>query len=100
MAWLLFAGLTGADEWLESLVGTSKTRDLEDRIAKLEKHLDEPSKKWVMFWSNNALQCPTLALRLQSNTRGPERTRTSMQDPKHEDISDPNSAAVFLAQKL
>ena len=29
VAWLIFASLTGADEWLKSLLGKSKTRDLE-----------------------------------------------------------------------
>jgi hypothetical protein len=45
VAWLLFASLTGADEWLKSLFGKSKTRDLDDRVEKLEKRLDELSKK-------------------------------------------------------
>jgi len=45
VAWLLFASLTDADEWLKSLFGKSKTRDLEDRVEKLEKRLDELSKK-------------------------------------------------------
>jgi len=45
VAWLLFASLTGADEWLKSLLGKSNTRDLEDRVEKLEKRLDEFLKK-------------------------------------------------------
>jgi len=45
VAWLLFASLTGADEWLKSLFGKSKMRDLEDRVEKLEKRLDELSKR-------------------------------------------------------
>lgn len=45
MAWLLFASLTGADEWLKSLFGKSKMRTLEARVEKLEKRLDELVKK-------------------------------------------------------
>ena len=45
VAWLIFASLTGADEWLKSLFGKSKTRDLETRVEKLEKRLDELGKK-------------------------------------------------------
>jgi hypothetical protein len=45
VGWLIFAGLTGADEWLKSLFGKSKTRDLEERVRTLEKRLDELGKK-------------------------------------------------------
>ena len=45
VAWLIFASLAGADEWLKSLFGKSKTRDLEARVEKLEKRLDELGKK-------------------------------------------------------
>jgi hypothetical protein len=45
LARLLFASLTGADEWLKSLLGKSNTRDLEDRVEKLEKRVDEFLKK-------------------------------------------------------
>ena len=41
VAWLIFNGLTGADEWLKSLFGKSKVSDLEARVAKLEKRIDE-----------------------------------------------------------
>jgi len=45
VAWLIFAGLTDADDWLKSLVGKSKSRDLEERVEKLEKRMDGISKK-------------------------------------------------------
>ena len=45
VAWLIFASLTGADEWLRSLFGRSKKRDFEDLVEKIEKRLDELSKK-------------------------------------------------------
>jgi hypothetical protein len=45
VAWLFFAGATGADEWLKSLFGKNKNQDLEARIASLEKRVDELSKK-------------------------------------------------------
>jgi hypothetical protein len=45
VGWLIFASLTGADEWLKSLFGKSKTRDLEERVRTLEKRLDELGKK-------------------------------------------------------
>jgi hypothetical protein len=45
VAWLMFASLTGADEWLKSLLGTSKSRDLEERVKKLEGRLEELEKK-------------------------------------------------------
>ena len=44
-AWLLFASITGADDWLKSLVGKSRTRNFEERVKNLEKRLDEISKK-------------------------------------------------------
>ena len=45
VAWLVFAGITGADDWLKSLFGKGKPHDLEDRVEKLEKRMDEISKK-------------------------------------------------------
>jgi hypothetical protein len=39
VAWLIFASLTGADEWLKSLFGKSKVSDLERRVAMLEQRL-------------------------------------------------------------
>ena len=45
LAWLLFASITGADDWLKSLFGKSKTRNLEARVTKLEKRLEEISGK-------------------------------------------------------
>jgi sensor domain CHASE-containing protein len=43
VAWLVFASITGADDWLKSLIGKSKRQDLEDKVAKLEKRLDDLS---------------------------------------------------------
>ena len=45
VAWLIFASLTGADEWLRSCFGAKKKNDLEDRVKKLEKRLDDLEKK-------------------------------------------------------
>jgi hypothetical protein len=45
VAWLIFASLTGADEWLKSLFGKNKNQELEERIEKLEKRLDELTRK-------------------------------------------------------
>jgi hypothetical protein len=45
IAWLIFASLTGADDWLKSLVGKSNSHDLEQRIQVLEKRVEEMSKK-------------------------------------------------------
>ena len=45
MAWLIFAGITGADDWLKSLFGKNKHQDLEDRIATLERRLDALDRK-------------------------------------------------------
>ncbi len=46
LAWIILGSLTGADEWLKSQFGQkSRTRDLEERIAKLEQRLDESEKK-------------------------------------------------------
>jgi hypothetical protein len=45
VAWLLFASLTGVDEWLRWQFGKSKTRDLQARVEALERRLDELSKK-------------------------------------------------------
>jgi len=44
LAWLLFASVTGADEWLKSLFGTSKTKELEERVKKVEARLEELEK--------------------------------------------------------
>ncbi|HYV39081.1 MAG TPA: hypothetical protein VE988_25570 [Gemmataceae bacterium] len=45
VAWLIFASLTGADEWLRALLGKNKNQELEERVEKLEKRLDELTKK-------------------------------------------------------
>jgi len=45
IGWLVFASMTGADEWLRSLLGTSKTKALEERIGKLESRLEELEKR-------------------------------------------------------
>lgn len=45
VAWQITAGFTGADEWLKSCFGKSKVSDLEEKVAKLEKRLDELEKK-------------------------------------------------------
>jgi hypothetical protein len=45
VAWLIFAGLTGADDWLKSMFGKSNSRDLEERLEELEKRMNEMSKK-------------------------------------------------------
>jgi sensor domain CHASE-containing protein len=45
VAWLIFISMTGADEWLKSLFGKNTAHDLEKRVEKLEKRLDELSKK-------------------------------------------------------
>ena len=45
IAWLLFASLTGADDWLKSLFGKSTTKELRERVEKLEQRVDELSKK-------------------------------------------------------
>jgi uncharacterized membrane protein YciS (DUF1049 family) len=45
LAWLIFASLTGADEWLKSLFGRSQVSRLERRIEKLERRLDDLGKK-------------------------------------------------------
>lgn len=45
VAWLIFASLTGADEWLKSLFGKQRPRDLESRIEKLEQRLADLEKK-------------------------------------------------------
>ena len=47
LAWLVFASITGADEWLRSLLGTSKTKELEERVKKLESRLEELEKTEV-----------------------------------------------------
>lgn len=45
VAWVIFASLTGADEWLKSLFGKSKLSDLEERIQQLETRLNTLDKK-------------------------------------------------------
>jgi hypothetical protein len=45
VAWLVFASITGADDWLKSLFGKTKLHELEDRVEKLGKRMDELSKK-------------------------------------------------------
>ena len=45
VAWLLFASLTGADEWLRSLFGTSNSADLEARVSQLETRLQALEKR-------------------------------------------------------
>ena len=45
IGWMLFASFTGANEGLKSLFGKSKLRDLEQRVEKLEKRLDELGPK-------------------------------------------------------
>ena len=46
VAWLILISLTGLDDWLKSVFGRkSKSDDLEARVGKLEKRLDELSKK-------------------------------------------------------
>jgi len=45
VAWLIFAGLTGADDWLKSLFGKTNSKDLELRIQELEKRVTEISRK-------------------------------------------------------
>ena len=44
LGWLLFTSMTGADEWLRSLLGTSRTKEMEERIRKLESRLEEMEK--------------------------------------------------------
>ena len=36
--------MTGADEWVRSLLGIGKTRELEERVRKLEGRLEEFEK--------------------------------------------------------
>ncbi len=45
IAWLIFASFTGADEWLKSLFGKSTSKELRERIEKLEQRVDDLSKK-------------------------------------------------------
>ena len=45
LGWILFASVTGADEWLKSMLGTSKTKSLEERVRKLESRLEEMEKQ-------------------------------------------------------
>jgi hypothetical protein len=46
VAWIILGSLTGADEWLKSQFGRKNpTRDLEERITKLEQRLDKSEKK-------------------------------------------------------
>jgi hypothetical protein len=45
LAWLVFATITGADEWLRSLFGTSKASELEKRVKNLEERLVDLEKR-------------------------------------------------------
>jgi len=45
VAWLIFAGLTGADDWLKSMFGKSNSHDLEARLEELEKRVNEMGAK-------------------------------------------------------
>jgi len=45
LGWILFASITGANEWLRSLLGMSKAKALEERIQKLESRLEEMEKQ-------------------------------------------------------
>ena len=45
VAWIIFSSLTGADEWLKSLFGKSKSGALEKRIQDLERRLAILEKK-------------------------------------------------------
>ena len=45
VAWIVFAGMTGADEWLKSLLGTSKAKELEERVSKPESRLEEMERQ-------------------------------------------------------
>jgi len=45
VAWLIFASLTGADDWLKSLFGKTSSHHLEGRIKALEQRVEELSKK-------------------------------------------------------
>jgi hypothetical protein len=44
LGWIMFASITGADEWLRSRLGTSRTRELEERLNKLESRFKELEK--------------------------------------------------------
>jgi hypothetical protein len=44
-AWLLFASITGVDEWLKNLLGKSKTAALEQRVRSLESRLEALEKQ-------------------------------------------------------
>jgi hypothetical protein len=41
VAWVILASLTGMDEWLRALFGKSKVSELEKRVGKLERRLEE-----------------------------------------------------------
>jgi len=46
LAWIMLVSITGADEWLKSLFGRkSRTKDLEERIEKLEQRLNDAEKE-------------------------------------------------------
>ena len=45
LGWMLFASMTGADEWLRSLLGTSRTKALEERVSQLESRLEEMARQ-------------------------------------------------------
>ncbi len=44
MAWLVFASMTGVDEWFRSRIGLSKTSELEERINILEERVAQLEK--------------------------------------------------------
>ena len=47
LAWLMFASLTGGDEWLRARLGKSKTNELDERVRKLESRLEQLERQRV-----------------------------------------------------
>lgn len=45
VAWLVFASITGADEWLKPRAGVGKIGELEERVAVLEYRLEQLEKQ-------------------------------------------------------
>ena len=45
LAWLVFASVTGADEWLRSLFGRSKASEMRARMDVLEERLETLEKR-------------------------------------------------------
>jgi hypothetical protein len=45
LGWLLFASVTGADEWIKSLFGNSQLSKLDQRINELETRLNSLENK-------------------------------------------------------